>query len=155
MQVGNVGLTLVEQRSHFACWCMLGGPLLVSTDLRTISSDALRILKATELIAINQDPLAAQGVRVGGANASGVETWVKRLTGSRRALILLNRGSGATDIALNLTAVLPEHARWTLRDLWSERDLGAFDGVYVAKAVSSHGHAALLATPVHRWQRSQ
>ena len=49
LQVGNVGLTLTEQRSHFACWCMLGGPLLISTDLRKISDSALRILKAKEV----------------------------------------------------------------------------------------------------------
>ena len=71
VQVGNVGLTLVEQRSHFACWCMLGGPLLISTDLRQISDAALRILKARELIAMNQDSLATQGVRVGVPNATG------------------------------------------------------------------------------------
>ena len=147
LQVGNVGLTLVEQRSHFACWCMLGGPLLISTDLRKISHDALRILKATELIAINQDELATQGVRVGKPNPTGPEVWAKRLSGGRYGVVLLNRGGVSADMVLDLAAVFPERARWMLRDLWAEADLGSFGGTFTAPAVPSHGNVALLASP--------
>lgn len=146
LQVGNVGLTLVEQRSHFACWCMLGGPLLISTDLSKIDDAALGILKASELIGLNQDRLATQGVRVGPRNATGAEVWVKRLSGGRHGVVLLNRGDTATSISFDL-AVL-SHApssRWVLRDLWAEKDLGTFSGVYTTAPVPSHGNVALLA----------
>eukprot|EP00308_Calcidiscus_leptoporus_P023101 CAMPEP_0119394706 /NCGR_PEP_ID=MMETSP1334-20130426/130456_1 /TAXON_ID=127549 /ORGANISM="Calcidiscus leptoporus, Strain RCC1130" /LENGTH=177 /DNA_ID=CAMNT_0007418025 /DNA_START=172 /DNA_END=705 /DNA_ORIENTATION=- len=148
LQVGNIGLTLTEQRSHFACWCMLGGPLLISTDLRQISDDALRILKAEELIAINQDRLAAQGVRIGPHNPLGAELWAKRLSGGRHAVVLLNRGSTPVDILLDLPATFPESAVWMLRDLWARADLGNYSGAYVAKAVPSHDHVALLLSRV-------
>jgi len=147
LQVGNVGLTLVEQRSHFACWCLLGGPLLISTDLRKISDDALRILKATELIAINQDELATQGVRVGQPNATGPEVWAKRLCGGRYGVVLLNRGDVAADIALDLAVAFPERTQWSLRDLWAESNLGSFRGTFTAPEVPPHGNVALLASP--------
>ena len=57
MQVGNSGLSLHEQRAHFALWAVLKAPLLISADLRSISQEALDILLAQELIAVNQDPL--------------------------------------------------------------------------------------------------
>ena len=54
LQVGNIGLSHTEQISHFALWCLITGPLLISTDLTTISDESLEILTKTELIAINK-----------------------------------------------------------------------------------------------------
>ena len=50
-----------EQRSHFALWCLFKSPLLISADLRTISHEALAILKAKEVVAVNQDELGVAG----------------------------------------------------------------------------------------------
>ena len=54
LQVGNVGITDVEARSHFALWCFLAAPLLIGTDLHTASAEAIKILSSKELIAIDQ-----------------------------------------------------------------------------------------------------
>ena len=59
-QVG-VGMSIQEQRSHFALWALLKAPLLVSADLGHIDPEALAILRARELIAVNQDPLGVAG----------------------------------------------------------------------------------------------
>ena len=59
--MGNGKLTLGEQRTHFALWALLKSPLLIGADLRSIDPDSLAILKAREVIAINQDPLAVAG----------------------------------------------------------------------------------------------
>lgn len=45
VQVGNGGLLLSVQRSHFALWALLKSPLLIGTDLRVIHPDSLAILK--------------------------------------------------------------------------------------------------------------
>jgi len=136
-----------DQQSARRQRLMLGGPLLISTDLRKISDDALRILKATELIAINQDELATQGVRVGQPNATGPEVWAKRLCGGRYGVVLLNRGDVAADIALDLAVAFPERTQWSLRDLWAESNLGSFRGTFTAPEVPPHGNVALLASP--------
>ena len=57
----GVGMSPGEQRAHFALWCLLKSPLLVSADLRTISREALAILQARELLAVNQDGLGVAG----------------------------------------------------------------------------------------------
>lgn len=60
-QVGNPGLTVNEQRSHFALWALLKSPLFIGADLRTLSKEAKEILTAAEVIAVNQDPLGVAG----------------------------------------------------------------------------------------------
>ena len=61
LEVGNGGLTLGEQRAHFALWALLKSPLLVGTDLRRLHPDSLAVLKAREVIAVNQDDLGVAG----------------------------------------------------------------------------------------------
>jgi alpha-galactosidase len=57
LEVGNGGLTLAEERSHFALWAFAKAPLIMGCDLNTVSKDSLAILKNKNLIAINQDVL--------------------------------------------------------------------------------------------------
>lgn len=52
LQVGNVGLTFEEQRSHFALWCVASAPLLAGTNIINATAQTLEILTATELIAV-------------------------------------------------------------------------------------------------------
>lgn len=61
VQVGNPGLTVNEQRSHFALWSLFKSPLFIGADLRSLSRDAKQILTAPEVIAVNQDPLGVPG----------------------------------------------------------------------------------------------
>jgi alpha-galactosidase len=63
LQVGNVGLTVIESRSHFAIWCFLAAPLLIGTDLHTATNETIAILGAKELIKVDQDPLGFQARR--------------------------------------------------------------------------------------------
>ena len=49
------------ERAHFALWALLKSPLVVGTNLSTISPASLAILKAREVIAVNQDPLGVAG----------------------------------------------------------------------------------------------
>ena len=61
LEVGNGGLTLTEERTHFALWSIIKAPLIIGCDLDTVSKDSLDILKAPLLIKINQDSLGNQG----------------------------------------------------------------------------------------------
>ena len=53
LEVGNGGLTLEEEKSHFALWAMSKAPLIIGCDLTTVSPESLAVLKNTEIIAIN------------------------------------------------------------------------------------------------------
>lgn len=59
--MGNPGLTVNEQRSHFALWSLFKSPLFIGADLRSLSREAKEILTAPEVIAVNQDPLGVAG----------------------------------------------------------------------------------------------
>lgn len=73
LEVGNQGLTIAEQRTHFALWCMVKSPLLIGSDVRSIAPDSLELLKNEELIAINQDKLGVQAALTAVYNHSGGE----------------------------------------------------------------------------------
>ena len=62
--VGNHHLTMGQSRIQMAVWSMIPAPLLMSNDLRNISSEAKEILLNKRVIAINQDVLGIPGKRV-------------------------------------------------------------------------------------------
>lgn len=84
LTVGNGKLTLGEQRAHFALWALLKSPLLIGADLRHLNPDSLSILKAKEIIAINQDELGVPGDLV----------WVQGASRVRHLLPGRGRGAG-------------------------------------------------------------
>lgn len=55
------GLTQEEYKSHFALWCMMSAPLLVSCDLRSISKEDFEIITDADLIAVDQNPAQIPG----------------------------------------------------------------------------------------------
>lgn len=59
LEVGR-GMSLEEDQTHFAMWCMMSSPLLIGCDMTTMSEETLRLLTNRELIAINQDELYLQ-----------------------------------------------------------------------------------------------
>jgi hypothetical protein len=61
LEVGNGDLTVAEQRSHFALWCLLKSPLLIGSDVRALPAASLSILKTAGLVGVNQDALGVQG----------------------------------------------------------------------------------------------
>ena len=41
LEIGNGHLTLAEQRSHFALWCLIKSPLIIGTDVRALPAASL------------------------------------------------------------------------------------------------------------------
>ena len=138
LQVGNVGLSLLEQKSHFCLWCLISGPLLISTDLTQIGDEALAILKKREVIAVSQDPLAKQGVRIG-PNGSQ-EVWAKFTVGGM-AVVLLNRAdAGSANVTVSFADLgKPGAAPARVRDLYEEKPIGSFAKAFTAIDVPPHG----------------
>ncbi len=80
LEVGNGGMTTTEYISHFSLWALSKSPLLIGCKVTNMSNDTLMILTSnffpslhhglmfffidTEVIAVNQDPLGIQGVKV-------------------------------------------------------------------------------------------
>lgn len=91
---GDQGLTLDQQRSHFALYCIMSSPLILGNDVRKMSAEEKSILLNKQAIAVNQDP-TEQGKRI---KADGQkEIWAKRLKNGDYAVLLLNRNAASSE----------------------------------------------------------
>jgi alpha-galactosidase len=155
LQVGNVGMSEAEQRSHFMLWCIAGAPLLIGTDIVHASAPTLALLTAPELLAVNQDLGAGgklQGTFVGAATAAGgagagtarnqtsSELWVKTLAdGSVVVVVLSLEDTDTVDLLFTWAIIgLPADAAATARDLWLRKELGSFTGQFTVRALLPH-----------------
>jgi alpha-galactosidase len=145
LEVGNGGLSLAENRAHFSLWCLLAAPLMAGNDLTAMAPEIREILTNPEAIAVDQDPLGIQGRRVRDEGAK--EVWMKPLADGSRAVILLNRGSEESPIAVRWEDVgLFPGKPAVVRDLWARKDVAAATGRHEAK-VGAHDVAFLRITP--------
>jgi alpha-galactosidase len=144
LEVGNGGLTLVENRAHFSLWALFAAPLMAGNDLQAMKPEIREILMNREVIAVDQDSLGIQGHRVSG----GVyQVWVKPLADGSRAVILFNRGSEESQIAVSWEDIgLFPKTKARVRDLWKKANIGAFTGRFEAK-VEPHGVVMVRIAP--------
>jgi alpha-galactosidase len=118
---------LLEARTHMGLWAIVAAPLMIGTDLSKASPAIIDILKAPEVVAINQDPAGHQGVLA--YADSDRQILVKTLADGRKAVLLFNRtGANAkftlTAAHLKMDAATPI----ALRDAWARADAGTFTG---------------------------
>jgi alpha-galactosidase len=145
LEVGNGGMTDTEYRSHFSLWAMLAAPLMAGNDLRNMRPEIRDILANQEVIAVDQDKLGLQARRI--RKDGDLEVWARPLQGGRRAVVLLNRGSGDSNITVKWEDLgYPDHLGAALRDLWQKKDLGNFTGSFSA-SVPPHGVVMVTVSP--------
>lgn len=86
--IGNFGLSWDQQVTQMALWAIMAAPLLMSNDLRQISSQAKALLQNEDVIAINQDPLGKQGYCFRKENE--IEVWERPLSNLAWAVAVRN-----------------------------------------------------------------
>jgi alpha-galactosidase len=149
LEVGNGGLSVAQNQSHFGMWAMLAAPLLTGNDLRSVPADIVAILTNADIIAVDQDPLGKQGTRISSqnvGNGQSLETWSKQLSGNGvYAVALLNNTNNAASMTLNFSQI-GLSGQVSVRDLWQHTDLGTFSGSYTAMQIPSYGVAMLRVT---------
>jgi len=130
------GLTPDEQYTHISLWCLLSAPLMLGCDLTKLDEFTLNLLRNDEVLAVNQDPLGAQAGRV--SKGRYVEVWAKDMSDGAKAVGLFNRDDLETQAAVAAWSDLGLAGRYKVRDLWRQKDLGAFEGRFEAD-VPPHG----------------
>ncbi len=132
LQVGNEGMTVNEYRAHFSMWCILAAPLMAGNDIRNMSDEIKEILTNKELIAIDQDPLGKQGIKI--TDIGDYEIWVKELSGEELAVALLNKGETSVNAIIQWSTILRkfnfQENTYKIRDLWKKRFVGKTDKVF-------------------------
>ena len=139
MVVGMPGLSEDENRLHMAMWALLGGPLLAGADLKSLSAEARATLTNAAVIAVDQDGLGLQGVKVA-ERGPGLEVWAKRLAKEgTRAVLLLNRTAAPAEIGFNAAdlGLVGELAGVT--DVWTGKTLGRVEGGFAATVAPEDG----------------
>ena len=137
---GTYELSQEESTTQLVMWAEMASPLIVGSDPRTLPQSMIDTLDNPEIIAVDQDPLDIQGVRVASDNTGDV--YSKVLSGSgQRAVVLLNRSDAAAPMTVTfanagLTGTV------AIRDLRARADEGTATGSYTV-TVPAHGTAFL------------
>jgi len=164
--VGKVGwgpdlhetkLTPDEQYTHLSLWSLLSAPLLIGCDLEQLDKFTLNLLTNDEVIAINQDPLGKQAVRI--ADDKDKQVWMKKLSDGSMALGLFFTGSNIPEEAFTWNGEMQSarvgitwnelglQGKQTVRDLWRQKDIGIFENGFET-VVPYHGVVMVKVSPV-------
>ena len=92
-------MTESEDRAHFTMWCMMAAPLILGNDLTKITPETLAIITNKAMIAVDQDPLGIQGLRL--KNEDGVQYWFKPLADGDWAFCVMNTREEDITVALD------------------------------------------------------
>jgi alpha-galactosidase len=142
-------LTADEQYTHISLWALLNSPLFLSCDIDSMDEFTLRLLKNGEVLAINQDKLGRQGYRV--YKYVWQEIWAKPLDSNKLAVGLFNRddfGAQTMVLSWDQLGIADTSAKYRVRDLWKQQDLGIYSGS-VSATIPSHGVLLLGLTPLN------
>lgn len=151
LEVGR-GIGIEEDKTHFGMWCIMSSPLLIGCNLTTLDSRTLALLKNTELIALNQDPLCIQAYVV----QHKADTYVlvkdlEQLNGHVRAVALYNPTDKAVDMSINF-ADLDLGGTVEVRDLFEKKDLEPMTES-LSVNVPAHGTRIYKLTAEQRFER--
>ncbi|MEV8561743.1 glycoside hydrolase family 27 protein [Streptomyces sp. NPDC051917] len=136
MTDGSLELTQEESTTQFVMWAEMASPLVLGSDPRTLSPSMIATLRNPEIIAVDQDPLGIQGVRV--ATDTVGDVYSKVLSGhGRRAVVLLNRSDRPAERTVNFADVALG-GPVQVRDLRARADRGTHTGSYTVE-VPAHG----------------
>ena len=144
LEVGNGGMTDTEYRTHFSLWAQMAAPLLIGSDLRSVSSATLGVLKNTDVIAVDQDSLGRQGTVV--SSSGGLVVMSKPLADGGRSVTLTNENTTARTVATSAEAIgLGGATSYALKDLWSKQT-STTTGT-ISASVPAHGTVMYRVTP--------
>lgn len=148
LEVGNGGQSDSEYVTHFSMWAMNSSPLLIGTNIGTLSPENLAILSNPAIIALNQDPSATAAVRKWRYLVDPDETgegeialWTRVLDNGDTVIALLNAGNTSRTMNATIDDIFldqrtagayrtpPELSQtWDVYDLWANRMTNAEAG---------------------------
>jgi hypothetical protein len=139
MVLGMPGLNPGQNRLHMSLWVISGAPLIVGADLTKLDADTSAILSNPDAIAIDQDALGLQGVKVKELS-SGLEVWSKFLSEpGARAVLLLNRTYFPAPMAISWKDLGLNGDSASVRDVWAAKDMGQRKGPFAATVPAQGG----------------
>ena len=168
LEVGN-GMSVSEDRAHFTLWCMMAAPLILGNDITNMTPETLAIITNREMIAVDQDPLGIQGLRL--KKEGDLQYWFKPLSDGDWAFCILNTSDAAVTVPVDWSALEVDDelsgratsfgsVNYSVRDIWNPaaktfttlakgkgKQRGKMVPVNAQVVVGSHDVAAFRLTP--------
>lgn len=122
-------MSFEDSRTEFTFWTLWSAPLLVSTDLRNLTTEKLSIIANPLVLEIHHDPLVTSGERIVNGTDGG-QLWARPLASGAVAVVLYN-SADAHGVSVSFTfnqVGLPVGAgiNYQITDLWQQRLIGNF-----------------------------
>ncbi|KAI7333842.1 alpha-galactosidase 1 [Hortaea werneckii] len=150
------GLSLEEDRSHFAPWAMMKGPLLMGTDLTKLDQARTALLKNKYLLAFNQDNLIGEpakpykwGQNDDRAFNSSFSAMYWSGASTNGTMVAMFNPLGST---ISMSAIWEEISqleaagRCHVFDVWTEQDRGCIENKMTTDVVSHDTAVYLIAS---------
>ena len=145
-------MSVTEDETHMAMWCVMAAPLIVGCDLTKMTPDTVRILTAPGPLEVNQDPLGVQGTVCWSSQdrSDSLQVWRKPLSDGSIAVVALNRDgpdNATIDIPLGACGHGESDAAATaVTDVWTGKVLAN-----MSSGATSYRSTSLARGP--RWAR--
>lgn len=152
LEVGR-GLTMTEDKTHFALWCIMDSPLILGCDIRKVSEDTRKLLTNRDLISINQDSLELQGYVAARKDSCYILTKdLEHLHGKKRVVAIYNPTEHIVNTILDFSTV-DLGGTVSVRDAFTHKNLGK-KKEKMAVTVLPHGTCCYILLATKRLERT-
>ena len=135
------------QYTHISLWCLVAAPLFIGCDLEKLDDFTLNLLTNDEVLAIDQDSLGHQGRRL--MKEGNFLVFGKELEDGSKAIGFFNLSLSPMLVNFHDFAKLLLSGKYTVRDLWRQKDLASIDPKrdHLALRIPAHGVLLYKFTP--------
>lgn len=144
LEIGH--LTPAQERTQMSFWAALKSPLMISTDLSTVSNETLSVLVNKDIIAISQDEKGSAARFIPElSEEKSKQVWAEELSGDRVVVLVLNERNSTqeVDVPLGSISMLENDAKYGVRDVWLRNSTQVVSG-NIKVAVQSHDTKVLV-----------
>jgi hypothetical protein len=139
MVLGMPGLNAEQNRLHMSLWSISGAPLIIGADLSKLDAETSATLKNPDAIAIDQDPLGLECMKVKELSP-GLEVWSKFLsTPGSRAVLLMNRTPTPAPMSIDWAELGLTGDSASVKDVWAGKNIGRVAGTFQATVPAQGG----------------
>ena len=115
---GDHGISVAESRSQMALWSMMSAPLILSSNLSSLSKQAIGVVGNKAVIAVDQDRLGKMATLV--RRSPTIDLLFKRLSGGEYAVAAFNRGTEPLNVTVQPADLgFAGNCRFDARELWT------------------------------------
>ena len=168
LEVGNGGMTDDEYKVHMSMWALESSPLIIGTDIRSLSPSALSIYSNPAVLAVNQDPTANAGTRIWRHQVPDVDEygqgeislWTRTMNNTDQIVALVNAGNSSREMNASLADIFTDSGaarakqammNYDVYDLWAYR----MDNDTAAMVLNGTAPEIDIANSTSRWNATE